>query len=188
MGEVLYQELEAICELYGVELQEAEESDDPKNVPISELKIAMRMKNALYHKGCNRLYDIERLSKDDILLFRNIGEKSYCELLEVCAAYGVILYGTEDLNELDQGIEFSYMQYCKLFDQGIKSKEDVQSKTLEELKEVAEGDGDLYKLLSKLKALIHDGVRADNSVLPVPEVFVTSSNFSKCKISLYDFV
>ena len=35
---------------------------------------------------------------------------------------------------------------------------------------------------------IHEGVRADASVLPVSEVFVKAVNLSKCKISLYDFV
>ena len=35
---------------------------------------------------------------------------------------------------------------------------------------------------------IHEGVRADASVLPVSEVFVKAANLSKCKISLYDFV
>ena len=35
---------------------------------------------------------------------------------------------------------------------------------------------------------IHEGVRADASVLPVSEVFVQAAHFSKCKISLYDFV
>ena len=35
---------------------------------------------------------------------------------------------------------------------------------------------------------IHEGVRADASVLPVSEVFAKAAHFPKCKISLYDFV
>ena len=35
---------------------------------------------------------------------------------------------------------------------------------------------------------IHEGARADASVLPVPEVFAKTANFPKCKISLYGFV
>ena len=35
---------------------------------------------------------------------------------------------------------------------------------------------------------IHEGVRADASVLPVSEVFAKTANFSNCKIPLYDFV
>ena len=35
---------------------------------------------------------------------------------------------------------------------------------------------------------IHEGVRADASVLPVSEVFAQTANFSNCKIPLYDFV
>ena len=35
---------------------------------------------------------------------------------------------------------------------------------------------------------IHEGVRADASVLPVSEVFIKAANFSNCKIPLYDFV
>ena len=35
---------------------------------------------------------------------------------------------------------------------------------------------------------IHEGVKADDSVLPVSEVFAKTANFSNCKIPLYDFV
>ena len=35
---------------------------------------------------------------------------------------------------------------------------------------------------------IHEGVRADASVLPVSEVFAEAAHFQICNISLYDFV
>ena len=150
MGVVVYQELEDVCGRYGVEIQEY----DPKNVLISELNISARMKTALYAKKCETLYDIKQLIKEEILMMRNVGKKSYRDLFEVCASYGVTLYGVEDLNDVEHGIEFQYDSYRKLFGKGIKSKKDVQRTSLEELKEISAGDDEIYQLLSKLKALV----------------------------------
>lgn len=87
-------------------------------------------------------------------MFDNIGKKSYHELLEACAMHGVILYGIEDLNDVEHGIEFWYSEYSQLFDKGIKSKQDVKKRSLDELKEISADDKNLYSKLRKLKVVL----------------------------------
>ena len=119
-------------------------STDAGNVLVSELSLSPRLRNILNRVGCVRIRDIEQYSKDSIIRFRNLGPKTYEELMEVCDRFEIRIYDRKDLNDKEHKVHFSYFQYQDAFDLGIKCKEDVWNKSLEELKELAGNDRVMY--------------------------------------------
>lgn len=117
---------------------------DDKNVLVSELSLSPRLRNILRREGCVRVRDIERYSRDSIIRFRNLGLKTYEELMEICDRFGIRIYDSKDLNDKEHRVHFSYFQYQDAFNLGIKCKEDVWNKSLEELKELAGNDRTMY--------------------------------------------
>lgn len=126
-----------------------EHTDD--SVFITDLNASVRLKKILKNANCTRLGDVSKYSKDAIERFRNMGSKTYEELLDVCRKNDIALYGSEDLNDRENGITFSYIQYAKLFAAGIKNKDDVREKTRKQLWKLTENDENLYMKLSRLK-------------------------------------
>lgn len=123
---------------------------DGENVLISELSLSPRLRNILNRAGCVRIRDIEQYSKDAIIRFRNMGEKTFEELMEICDRFDIRIYDSKDLNDKEHRVHFSYFQYRDAFNLGIKCKEDVWNKSLEELKELAGNDKVMY---AKFKTL-----------------------------------
>lgn len=119
-------------------------STDAGNVLVSELSLSPRLRNILNRAGCVKIRDIEQYSKDSIIRFRNLGPKTYEELMEVCDRFEIRIYDRKDLNDKEHKVHFSYFQYQDAFDLGIKCKEDVWNKSLEELKELAGNDRVMY--------------------------------------------
>ena len=64
--------------------------------------------------------------------------------MEVCDRLEIRIYDRKDLNDKEHKVHFSYFQYQDAFDLGIKCKEDVWNKSLEELKELAGNDRVMY--------------------------------------------
>ena len=117
---------------------------DDKNVLVSELSLSPRLRNILRREGCVRVRDIGRYSRDSIIRFRNLGPKTYEELMEICDRFGIRIYDSKDLNDKEHRVHFSYFQYQDAFNLGIKCKDDVWNKSLEELKELAGNDKVMY--------------------------------------------
>ena len=73
-----------------------------------------------------------------------MGPKTYEELMEICDSFGFRIYDSKDLNDKEHRVHFSYFQYQDAFNLGIKCKQDVWNKSLEELKELAGNDKVMY--------------------------------------------
>ncbi|MDR2074152.1 MAG: DNA-directed RNA polymerase subunit alpha [Oscillospiraceae bacterium] len=70
---------------------------------IDELGLSVRSYNSLKRSGVNKLSDLMNLSRDDIAKVRNLGKKSYDEVIEKLASYGYNCVGegsSEDVHDI----------------------------------------------------------------------------------------
>lgn len=81
-------------------------SMDDENVLVSELSLSPRLRNILRREGCVRVRDIGRYSRDSIIRFRNLGPKTYEELMEICDRFGIKIYDSKDLNDKEHRVHF----------------------------------------------------------------------------------
>lgn len=58
------------------------DSNDYKDVSVSSLALSVRSENCLQKSQCYTLADILRLSPDELLSTKNLGRKSYLEIVE----------------------------------------------------------------------------------------------------------
>jgi len=111
------------------ELVDKQNYIDPENLWISDLDLSTRLKTVLKNHGCKRLRDIIQYSKESILAFRNMGEKLYHELSEVCLAYGITFDETEDLidsrNVLISDLNIATRMKNALYDHGCERLYDI---------------------------------------------------------------
>lgn len=63
--------------------------EDNLDLTLDKLEFTQRSSNCLKRAGINNLGDIARLSKDEVLSIRNLGKKSYKEIEEKLAFYGL---------------------------------------------------------------------------------------------------
>jgi len=70
-----------------------------KNMPIEELNISVRTYNCLKHNGISTVGDLSAMTKQELMRVRNLGERSYDELLSKLDNIGISL-ASEDTKNL----------------------------------------------------------------------------------------
>ena len=73
------------------ELNGEKDSDDIYNVPLEELELSVRPYNCLMRKGIKTLGDLTKMTKYDLMKVRNLGRRSYEEVVDKLHSLGVDL-------------------------------------------------------------------------------------------------
>ena len=120
-------------------------------IPISSLPISTRLRNGLRRNGIEYLQDVEKCTKENILRIRNIGRYSLQELKNICEQHGVQIGSCVDMKDerLDPYLTPSY--YDILFENGIRTKEDLINTDDEKLAEIFDVNSAMYKRLLQVK-------------------------------------
>lgn len=128
-----------------------DENETGKMIPISSLPISTRLRNGLRRNGIEYLQQVEKCTEENILRIRNIGRYSLQELINICEKYGVHIYSRNDMKDerLDPYLTPSY--YDILFENGIRTKEDLINTDDEKLAEIFGVNSAMYKRLLQVK-------------------------------------
>ena len=159
-----------------IDLPKSLENNTDSNLTIEELDLSVRSYNCLYKAGIRTLGDLMSKSETEIRVMRNLGKKSYEEILEKIKKYknpiiNILLMSDnneQEKNELNDykkddevekqknvGIEeldLSVRAYNCLYRAGIKTLGDLMSISKEEFKEIRNlGQKSHDEVLEKLK-------------------------------------
>ena len=128
-----------------------DENETGKMIPISSLPISTRLRNGLRRNGVEYLQEVENYTEENIMRIRNIGRYSLQELKNICEQYGVHIYSRNDMKDerLDPYLTPSY--YDILFENGIRTKEDLINTDDEKLAEIFGVNSAMYKRLLQVK-------------------------------------
>lgn len=87
-------------------------------LPLNDVEMSKRIKNALINRGINYMQDISLLTRDDIAKTDTLGEKSQSELDEVLRQYGVWYYEfnhiSKDEEKINCDLEISNVPHKRL--------------------------------------------------------------------------
>ena len=75
-------------------------TDDPTNIPIAEWDFGVRAYNCLRRAGINTIGDLVKMTPAEINQIRNLGKKSFDEILEKLAAKGYMLNMDKESEDL----------------------------------------------------------------------------------------
>ena len=100
---------------------------------VSKLKISTRLRTILKNNGCERLRDVSRYSKMEILAFRNMGVVVYQELEDVCGRYGVEIQEYDPKNVLISELNISERMRTALYAKRCETLYDIKQLIKEEI-------------------------------------------------------
>jgi hypothetical protein len=110
--------------------------DDIINLTIVELDLSVRSYNCLTRAGINTVKDIIEKSEEDLMRVRNLGKRSYDEVIEKLQSLGIVIVDEHFVYEnLDVNSE-SYMKKMKVLEEKINSNEYISEEQKEELRKL----------------------------------------------------
>ncbi len=132
---------------------ESDESDQEKDkyVAVENLPISMRLYHILTRNKVDYLYQVESYCEERLLTFRNMGQGMLDELRTICKEHGVHIYSHRDLEDESIGVSFAPSLYEKVFQSGIRGKEDLANYSGIELARLFGKSSVTYKKLMQLK-------------------------------------
>jgi len=74
-----------------VRTDSAQESDDPRAIPISDLKLSSRTINALNKEGIITVGDLSKMTSEEMLAIDGVGEKAVTEIADALGDIGISL-------------------------------------------------------------------------------------------------
>ena len=113
--------------------------------PINEISIydvpmSKRLQNALIRNGVMYLSQLSTHSKEDILHFRNLGEKTILELEQICQEYNIEIRSMLSIKEYFDKYQFPSKIYPMLFQNNISCLDDFKHKTANDLYLICQED------------------------------------------------
>ena len=132
---------------------DSEETDQrqDKYVAVESLPISVRLCHILTRNQVEYLYQVENYSEEQLLKFRNMGQGTLEELKYICKDYGIHIYSYRDLGDESIGVTFTPSVYEKIFQAGIKSKEDIMKTEASELAKLFGKNSVTYKKMVQIK-------------------------------------
>lgn len=125
------------------------------NVPMSK-----RLQNALTRNGVMYLSQLSSYSKEDILHFRNLGEKTILELEQICQEYNIEIRSMLSIKEYFSKYQFSSKIYPLLFRNNISCIDDFKHMTANDLYLICQKDYSLtmqtYFILKENGLVLND--------------------------------
>lgn len=100
-------------------------SQEKNYIAVESLPISKRLCNVLTRNGVSYLEQLENYPEEKLLRFRNMGKSSLLELKKIVNQYGIRIYSRKDLEDEEHEIYFMPTEYEKIFQVGIKTREDV---------------------------------------------------------------
>lgn len=76
--------------------RELTKQEELENISLDELELSVRSYNCLKRRGIHNLYELSQLTPDDLMHTRNLGRRSYEEVVERAAKFGIIFRDEED--------------------------------------------------------------------------------------------
>lgn len=106
----------------------------PNNeISIYDVPMSKRLQNALIRNGVMYLSQLSSYSKEDILHFRNLGEKTILELEQICQEYNIEIRSMLSIKEYFDKYQFPSKIYPMLFQNNISCLDDFKHMTANDL-------------------------------------------------------
>lgn len=113
----------------------------PSNeISIYDINISKRLQNALIRNGVMYLSQLSSYSKEEILHFRNIGEKTVIELERICQEYNIQIQSMLSVKESLEKFQFPSKLYPMLLRKNISCLDDFKNITANDLYHICQED------------------------------------------------
>lgn len=130
---------------------DATDPGNDKYVSVEALPISVRLQHILTRNNVDYLYQVESYCEERLLTFRNMGQGTLDELRAICEEYGVHIYSHRDLEDESIGVTFAPSLYEKVFEMGIRGKEDLTNYSDIKLARLFGKSSVTYKKLMQLR-------------------------------------
>ena len=133
----------------------------PSNeISIYDVSMSKRLQNALIRNGVMYLSQLSSYPKEEILHFRNLGEKTAIELEQICQKYNIEIRSMLSIKEYFDKYQFPSKIYPILFQNNISCLDDFKHITANDLYHICQDD---YCLTMQLYYILTDnGILFDN--------------------------
>ena len=122
--------------------------------------MSKRLQNALIRNGVMYLSQLSSYPKEEILRFRNLGEKTVVELEQICQKYGIELRSLLSIKEHFEKYQFPSKIYPLLFQNNISCIDDFKHTTANNLYHICQED---YSLTMQIYYILtENGIVFDN--------------------------
>ena len=129
-------------------------------ISIYDVSMSKRLQNALIRNGVMYLSQLSSYPKEEILRFRNLGEKTVVELEQICQEYGIEMRSLLSIKEHFEKYQFPSKIYPLLFQNNISCIDDFKHTTADNLYHICQED---YSLTMQIYyILIENGIVFDN--------------------------
>lgn len=133
----------------------------PSNeISIYDVPMSKRLQNALIRNGVMYPSQLSSYSKEDILHFRNLGEKTIIELEQICQEYNIEIQSMLSIKEYFDKYQFPSKIYPMLFQNNISCIDDFKHMTANDLYLICQEDYCLT--MQTYFILTENGIMFDN--------------------------
>ena len=113
----------------------------PNNeISIYDVPMSKRLQNTLIRNGVMYLSQLSSYPKEEILHFRNLGEKTAIELEQICQEYNIKIRSLLSIKEYFDKYQFPSKIYPMLFQNSIFSLDDLKNITANDLYHICQED------------------------------------------------
>ncbi|MCM1083974.1 MAG: hypothetical protein NC428_10895 [Clostridium sp.] len=127
---------------------------------IYDVPMSKRLQNALIRNGVMYLSQLSSYSKEDILHFRNLGEKTIIELEQICREYNIEIRSMLSIKEYFDKYQFPSKIYPLLFHNNISCLNDFKHMTANDLYLICQED---YSLTMQIYFILKEnGIEFNN--------------------------
>ncbi len=109
-------------------------------ISIYDVPMSKRLQNALIRNGVMYLSQLSSYPKEDILHFRNLGEKTVVELEQICQEHGIQMRSMLSIKEYFDRYQFPPKIYPMLFQNNISCIDDFKHMTASDLYQICKED------------------------------------------------
>ena len=129
-------------------------------ISIYDVSMSKRLQNALIRNGVMYLSQLSSYPKEEILRFRNLGEKTVVELEQICQEYGIEMRSLLSIKEHFEKYQFPSKIYPLLFQNNISCIDDFKHTTANNLYHICQED---YSLTMQIYYILtENGIVFDN--------------------------
>lgn len=107
---------------------------------IYDIPMSKRLQNSLLRNGVMYLSQLSSYPKEEILHFRNLGEKTAAELEQICQVYNIEIRSMASIKEYFDRYHFPPKMYFLLFKYNILHIEDFNHMTSRDLYHICQED------------------------------------------------
>lgn len=159
----------------------------PSNeISIYDVPMSKRLQNALVRNGVMYLSQLASYPKEDILHFRNLGQKTILELERICQEYNIELRSILSIKEYFDKYQLPSKIYLMLFRSNISCLDDFRHMTANDLYRTCQEDYSLtmqsYYILKKNGIVFNDW--QDKYIFEILPEEIATLLWKKHKISM----